>query len=51
LEFRHEKLPQINRKFDEIQSQIEFIDVENFEENEQEREKIKIAYFAIGSQM
>jgi len=38
LEFRQEELPQLNRKFDEIQSQIELISTDDFEQAEIERD-------------
>jgi len=38
LEFRQEELPQINRKFDEIQSQIELISTDDFQQAEIERD-------------
>ncbi|KNE87828.1 hypothetical protein PSTG_18781, partial [Puccinia striiformis f. sp. tritici PST-78] len=51
VEFRQEELPQISRKFDEIQCQIELIDVDNFEENEQAREAFENDYYAVRSEM
>jgi len=51
VEFRQEELPQISRKFDEIQCQIELLDVDNFEENEQAREAFENDYYAVRSEM
>jgi len=51
LEFRQEELPQINRKFDDIQCQIELIDVEGFDDAVKEREVFENAYFSIRSDM
>ena len=51
LEFRQEELPQINRKFDDIQCQIELIDVDNADEGEEEREAFEVKYFSIRSEM
>lgn len=51
LEFRQEELPMINRKFDEIQCQIELIDVDNLEEAESERDAFETNYFAIRAEM
>jgi hypothetical protein len=51
LEFRQEELPTINRKFDDIQVQIELLDIENLEGNESEREDFENNYFAIRSEM
>jgi hypothetical protein len=50
LEFRQEELPQINRKFEDIQSQIELL-VDEEEESELERETFENEYFAIRSQI
>lgn len=46
LEFRQEDLPQINRKFDDIQSQIEMISTEPDKE-EEERDAFETTYFNI----
>ncbi|XP_060836335.1 uncharacterized protein LOC132918997 [Rhopalosiphum padi] len=51
LEFRQEELPQINRKFDDVQCQIELIDVEGFDDAVKEREVFENAYFSIRSDM
>lgn len=51
VEFRQEELPQINRKFDDIQCEIELIDTDNFEENERPRETFENDYYAIRSEM
>lgn len=37
LEFRQEELPQINRKFDDVQCEIELIDADNFVEAEKKK--------------
>ncbi|XP_060875898.1 uncharacterized protein LOC132949137 [Metopolophium dirhodum] len=50
-ETRQEELPQINRKFDDIQSQIELITIEDTVEAETERNKFEELYFMIRSQM
>ena len=50
LEFRQEELPQINRKFDDVQSQIELL-VGEEEASEVERENFEQDYFAIRSQI
>jgi len=51
LEFRQEELPQINRKFDDIQSQIELIAIDDTVEAETERNNFEELYFMIRSQM
>jgi len=51
LEFRQEELPQLSRKFDDIQTQIELIAVDDIEEAEGERNKFEDLYFMIRSQM
>ncbi|XP_050431415.1 uncharacterized protein LOC126839984 [Adelges cooleyi] len=51
LEFRQEELPQINRKFDGIQCEIELIDSDDTEEAELERDRFESEYFAIRSQI
>ncbi|CAI6352353.1 unnamed protein product [Macrosiphum euphorbiae] len=51
LEFRQEELPQINRRFDEIQCQIELIAVDDLEGAEVERDMFERDYFEIRSQM
>lgn len=51
LEFRQEELPHINRKFDDIQCQIELINVDNLEESDQAREMFETDYYAIRSQL
>lgn len=45
LDFRQEELPQINRKFDAIQCEIELIAVDDIEDAEQEREKFEADYY------
>jgi len=51
LKFRQEELPQINRKFDDVQCEIELIDPDNFEEAEKEREQFENTYFAIRAEL
>lgn len=51
LEFRQEQLPEVNRKFDDIQSQIELIDIDNAAEIDKDREEFENDYFAIRSEM
>lgn len=51
LEFRQEQLPEVNRKFDDIQCQIELIDIDNAAETDKEREEFENDYFAIRSEM
>ncbi|XP_025407382.1 uncharacterized protein LOC112681329 [Sipha flava] len=51
LEFRQEELPQITKKFDKIQCEIELIDLDNPEEAEAERESFEKEYYSIRSEM
>lgn len=51
LEFRQEELPALNRKFDQIQCEIELVDVDNMDINDNERENFECDYFAIRSEM
>jgi len=53
LEFRQEALPNINKKFDDIQAQIELLmlDENDVNEAEAERDKFETDYFAIRSQI
>ncbi|XP_060836320.1 uncharacterized protein LOC132918983 [Rhopalosiphum padi] len=51
LEFRQEELPHINKKFDEIQSEIEFINCDDDEKSNLEREAFESDYFSIRSEM
>lgn len=51
LEFRQEELPQINRKFDDIQTQIELITLEDAEEAEREIDNFESLYFTTRSEM
>jgi len=51
LEFRQEELPSINRKFDDIQSQIELFVSDDTDEAEAERGKFEKDYFSIRSQI
>ncbi|XP_022180211.1 uncharacterized protein LOC111040586 [Myzus persicae] len=50
IEFRQDELPQINKKFDEVQSQIE-LNTEEFEQEEEERNSFEIEYLNIRSQI
>lgn len=47
LEFRQEELPQINRKFDDIQSQIELLVDVDFEKEVEGRSNFESEYFSI----
>jgi len=49
LEFRQEELPRLNQKFDDIQTQLELIVVDDFEKEEEERNKFEFYYFNIRS--
>lgn len=49
LEFRQEELPQINRKFDDIQVEIELLSTDDPSEEEKEREEFENNYFAARS--
>lgn len=51
LDFRQEELPQINRKFDAIQCEIELIAVDDMEDAEQERERFEADYYNIRSRI
>ena len=51
LVFRQEELPHINRKFDEVQVEIELLDADEKEEAERERDEFERNYFAIRSQI
>lgn len=51
MDFRQEELPLINRKFDEIQCQIELIDTDNTDTVEKDREDFENDYYAIRSEM
>lgn len=48
LEFRQDELPQINKKYDDVQSQIELLSDET-EVEEKERETFETDYFDIRS--
>jgi DNA repair ATPase RecN len=50
LEFRQEELPQLNRKFDDIQSQIELLE-DDFDIEADERDKFEVDYFLIRPKM
>jgi hypothetical protein len=49
LEFRQEELPRLNIKFDDIQTQIELIMVEDLDKEEEERSKFENEFFKIRS--
>lgn len=51
LEFRQEELPQINRKIDIVQCEIELIDADNFAEAEKDREEFENTYFTIRAEL
>lgn len=51
LQFRQEELPQLNKMFEDIQSQIELIDYENVEKAENDRDAFESEYFAIRSEI
>ncbi|XP_008183125.1 uncharacterized protein LOC103309446 [Acyrthosiphon pisum] len=50
-QFRQEELPQINRKFDDVQSEIELLNTEDPLEEEKEREEFEKNYFAACSRI
>jgi hypothetical protein len=49
LEYRQEELPKINQKFDDIQTQIELITVDDLDKEEDERERFEVEFFRIRS--
>ncbi|XP_060858122.1 uncharacterized protein LOC132935520 [Metopolophium dirhodum] len=51
LEFRQEELPRLNQKFDDIQTQLELIVVDDCEKKEEERNKFEFDYFSIRSRI
>jgi len=51
LVFRQEELPTINRKFDEVQAEIELLEIDDISNSEEEREKFENEYFATRSQI
>jgi len=51
LEFREEELTQINKKFDDVQVEIEMISEEEAEAVNGERDKFEQEYFSIRSQL
>lgn len=51
LEFRQEELPLINRKFDDIQSQIELLSVDEDVQAEEDRANFEQDYFSIRSKI
>jgi len=50
LEFRQDELPQINRKFDDVQSQIELLSDDTAQETD-ERNAFEMEYYSIRSQI
>lgn len=50
LEFRQEQLPQINKNYDDVQSQIELLSTE-FEKEEEDRNNFESDYFTVRSQI
>lgn len=50
LVFRQEELPAINRKFDEVQAEIELLETDVISSTEEEREKFENEYFTVRSQ-
>lgn len=50
LKFRQEQLPQINKNYDDVQSQIELIS-QDYDKEEEDRENFESDYFAIRSQI
>jgi len=51
LEFRQEELPQIDRKFDDVQVEIELLNTDEALEEEREREEFEKNYLAARSQI
>lgn len=51
LEFRQEELPRLNQKFDDIQTQLELIVIDDGEKEEEERNKFEFDYFSVRSQI
>lgn len=51
LVFRQEELPAINRKFDDVQAEIELIETDDISSSEAERERFENEYFTIRSQI
>lgn len=49
LEFRQEELPRLNQKFDDIQTQLELIVVDDIDKDEEERDKFEFDYFNVRS--
>ncbi|XP_022165436.1 uncharacterized protein LOC111030316 [Myzus persicae] len=49
LEFRQEELPRLNQKFDDIQTQLELIVVDDLDKEEEERDKFESDYFNVRS--
>ncbi|XP_025192629.1 uncharacterized protein LOC112592689, partial [Melanaphis sacchari] len=51
LVFRQEELPSINRKFDEVQTEIELLDIEDISKSDEERETFENEFFTVRSQI
>ncbi|XP_050064654.1 uncharacterized protein LOC114132631 [Aphis gossypii] len=49
LEFRQEELPRLHQKFDDIQTQLELIVVDDLDKEEEERNRFEFDYFNIRS--
>jgi len=49
LEFRQKELSLLNKKFDDTQTQLELIVIEDFDKEEDERNKFEFEYFTIRS--
>jgi len=49
LEFRQEELPRLNQRFYDIHTQLELIVIDDFENEEKERNKFEFGYFNIRS--
>jgi len=47
LEFRQEKLPRVNKKFDNIQTQIELIMVDDLDKEEEKRSRFENEFFNV----
>lgn len=47
--FRQEELPRLNQKFDDIQTQLELIVVDDVDKEEEERNKFEFDYFNVRS--
>jgi len=51
LEFRQEELPKVNQRFEDIQTQIELIMVDDLDKEEEERSRFENEFFKIRSTM